>query len=371
MHHLVAKILFINCIILILCCSCSLSEEQVQQRDSYLYRAQVYYQNQKYMNALQQIEFALEIDPEYKRALISKGWTLYYLNRIEEAEEIFRNAEAMDDTDPWLQYGLGAVSYKKGIDILNRLAKVNQRINATKDPKLQEELQKKYRDVLDRYSQQKEKLFDESIEHFEKAIKTATDNIELYKMLATVYATKGPKSYPEALKHIDHYIQLLDTEYESLKTEKSAKEELRLDEDLFQKDKEEIDLMIESLTKQIEKNRKEYIDMQALAGEWSFTLTDLAIHKLTPKSSKAEHLKVRKQAQDCENRLLSIVKIAPDASIHYQNLAKLAEIQGKYFLAEKYLNYYLATYPLADPAERVNARLELEKIQEKMKSSHK
>ena len=64
MQHIIAKILLISCIIL--CCSCSLSQQQIQQRDDYLYRAQIYYQNQKYMNALQQIEFALEIDPEYK-----------------------------------------------------------------------------------------------------------------------------------------------------------------------------------------------------------------------------------------------------------------------------------------------------------------
>ena len=80
----------------------------------------------------------------------------------------------------------------------------------------------------------------------------------------------------------------------------------------------------------MEKNRKEFVEVQSIAGEWSFLLTDLAIHKLNQKSSKAEHLKVKKQAQDCENRLLSIVKIAPEASIHYQNLAKLPRIQGKY-----------------------------------------
>ncbi|HRU51990.1 MAG TPA: hypothetical protein P5543_07355 [Planctomycetota bacterium] len=361
-------ILFSICLLLI---SCSLTPEQVQQRDSYLYRAQVYYRNKKYYNSLQQIEYALEIDRECKRALIAKGWCYYYLDQNEDAERVFLDTLKLDDTDPWLQYGLGVVEYKKGVNINKKIDDIYFRIQEAGSPEAQQRIEKKYSELVAQYTAQKDKCFDKSIQYLSSSLKTNADNIELYKMLATVYATKGVNEFPTALEHADRYINLLDLEHKSLVKDRKEKEEQRANEDILQYDKETLDILIEQIKLQIENNRQEYSIMQSMAAEWNYILAVTNNQNITEKNKTKQKKLVVNYAKDAEKRLLAILEIFPEKSNNYINLARLARLQDNPELAVKYLQYYLAKYPLVDPKKRVDARLELEQIQDEMSFQHK
>ena len=166
---------------------CGLNQEQIRARDEYLYRAQVYYRNQKFFNALQQINYALAIDPEIKRALVSKGWTLYYLHKYEDARETFIKVEAMDDTDPWVKYGLGAVAFKRGLNISSKVVQFEKKIAA--NPKIKEE----FAEPLARKRKEMQLYFTRSLKYFEQALINAPGNYNLHKMIAFVRGSPGQR----------------------------------------------------------------------------------------------------------------------------------------------------------------------------------
>lgn len=101
---------------------CGLTQEEIDRRNNYLERAQDYHKNKKFNNALQQVERALEIDPECKAALIAKGSALFYLGNYDVAEESYQQAYRLDNTDPWLHFGLGSIAFKRGSEIEVKMA---------------------------------------------------------------------------------------------------------------------------------------------------------------------------------------------------------------------------------------------------------
>ena len=118
-----SRIIMIFFFALFLFPGCILTNEEITQRNEYLERAQKYYRGKKYMNALQQIEKALEIDPNSKRGLVSKGWTLFYLGEIDEAEKAFMAAYDIDNADTWCHQGLAALYFKRANKVGAKLEK--------------------------------------------------------------------------------------------------------------------------------------------------------------------------------------------------------------------------------------------------------
>ncbi|HON45349.1 MAG TPA: hypothetical protein PLR86_08420, partial [Planctomycetota bacterium] len=104
---------------------------------------------------------------------------------------------------------------------------------------------------------------------------------------------------------------------------------------------------------------------------WNYILAVTNNQNITEKNKTKQKKLVVNYAKDAEKRLLAILEIFPEKSNNYINLARLARLQDNPELAVKYLQYYLAKYPLVDPKKRVDARLELEQIQDEMSFQHK
>ena len=200
--YLLLALFIISCLLV----GCGLSQEQIRARDEYLYRAQVYYRNQKFLNSLQQIECALAIEPELKRALVSKGWTLYYIHKYEDAREVFLKVESVDDTDPWVKYGLGSIDFKRGLHISGKVAEFEKKI--ANHPELKEE----FAEPLARKRQEMELYFARSLKYFEQSLVNAPGNYNLHKMIAFVRVAQGAKHYLTAIQSLDRYLNLLNKE---------------------------------------------------------------------------------------------------------------------------------------------------------------
>ncbi|NUM36027.1 MAG: tetratricopeptide repeat protein [Candidatus Brocadiae bacterium] len=355
-------------LLLLLACyiaGCGLSQSEIKQREEYLYRAEVYYTNKKYMNSLQQLEYALKLDPECKRAHLSKGWALYYLSKYEGAEESFEKAFSLDDSDPWLHYGLGAVYYKKSLDSIQKISETIKKIEAGTSPQEKESLEKKWTGTLERYAKEKELWLNKSLAHLQKAIDIAPDIIDLHKLIGLNYIARGRTSYLKAIESIDHYLSLLDTEWQSMEEVKKAKELERIKIGIKQTEKERIDIVIENLQKNMRDNRQQYYTSQATAAECFYLLSlwekEDSLRADIPPEKKHKHQKsMQLYAGKASDRLKSIIQAAPEMANHYRNLAGIAYLQGKPEEASKYLQEYLEQYPLADPQKRAQAKVQLE-----------
>jgi len=350
---------------------CGLTQDQSQKRDEYLYRAQGYYDSQKYLNALQQLELALEIDAESKPALIYKGWSLYNLKKYDEAEAAFQIAYALDDTDPLLNSGLGSVYYRKALLCSEQIAKIVPRLahfepSASKPNSAmptQAELERR----LEQEEQQKKQWLEKSLKHYKKYLEISQDNANIYKMIAIVQRTRGLEFYPNALEFIIFYLTQLDKTYEKLEKSRKATLEKQSAPDLQQKEKERLDAEMQSWKQQIAKNRQDYQEAQTWAADWLYELAGGQLRQSQEATDPQVKAKYQKQAQDyCQKaiqRLEILIKSDPESGHHYRNLAKVAILQGDFAKAIRYLQEYLEKYPLDEPKKRVEARLELEKLQ--------
>ena len=354
-------------LLLVVCClvGCGISQSDIKQREEYLYRAEVYYTNKKYMNTLQQLEYALKIDPECKRAHLSKGWTLYYLSKYDSAEESFQKAFILDDSDPWLHYGLGAVYYKKSLDSIQKIAETVKTIESGKSQQEKEALEKKWTETLDRYSKEKELWLNKSLTHLQKALGIAPDIIDLHKLIGLNYIARGRKSYLKAIESIDQYLSLLDTEWQSMEEVKKLKELERIKIGIKQAEKERVDLVMENLQRNMKENREQYQTTQATAAECFYLLSlwekeDSLRPGIAPENMQKHQNTMQIYAEKASKRLKIIIQIAPEMANHYRNLAGIAYLQGKPEEANKYLQEYLEQYPLADPKKRAQAKVQLE-----------
>lgn len=342
---------------------CGLTPSQIKDRDAYLYRAHVYFANKKYPNALQQITLALDIDPECKRALISKGWTLYYLGKLDDAHISFKRAYEADNSDPWVQHGLGSVCFKYGARAGEKHAKLVRYLQQKPDKK------KKYQADVLRYKKEKDLWLAKSLKHYKNSLSITPENYELHKLISYVYAAQGFDTYSLAISHIDKYIKLVSEERKGLELLLKKKKKERLKPDISQKDKKYIDIVIVTLEKQIKKNKAKLITVQETAGNLSYQLATLERARAKESSDKAEkedHMKrMIAHATDAANRVKMIITLSPASADHYRNLANISKLLGKYAESAKYLQEYLKRYPLAPAKDRVNAKMEIEKLKKR------
>ena len=356
-------ILFLICLSLT---GCELSQLDIKRRNEYLLRAQVYYRNQKYMNALSQINFALDIDSDYKNALISKGWTLYYLKKYEESQEIFEKVLEVDDTDPWLHYGLGSLYYKFATLANAKVDKTRKLLLKSKYIKDRKAFEKD----LKRYIKEKSMWIEKSLKHLKKSSDIDSKNITLYKLIAVVYESKGIKFYKTAIDFGDKYLKYLDKNLKVIKEYKVKNEEERLVPGLKKKKHEVLDRIIQDLEKQIDNNRKQYRIVQSLIAEWYYELAGIEYKKIEDLDKDSKKIKTCQQKLDqytyeATKRIKLILKSAPHLANYYRNLAEIAKLKKKYKLATNYLKKYIKNYPLADPKTRVEVKMELKELQSK------
>lgn len=351
--------------IIVFLSGCGLSQTDIKQREEYLYRAEAYYTSKKYMNALQQLEYALKIDPECKRAYLSRGWTYYYLGKYDSAEETFQKASILDDSDPWLHYGMGAVYYKKSLDSIQNIAETINKIESGKSIQEKESLEKKWISTLDRYAKEKELFLRKSLDHLQKALEISPDIIDLHKLIGLNYIARGRNSYLKAIECLDRYLSLLDTEHQSMDELKKNKEAERLKIGIKQTEKERLDLLLENLEKNKNENRQQYQSALSTVAECFYLLSlwekeESLRTGVSPEAIQKHQKNMQFYAEKASVRLKMIIQIAPEMADHYRNLAGISFLQGKTEEASKYLQEYLDQYPLADPKKRAQAKVQLE-----------
>lgn len=374
-HFLKKYTIYINIFqiiaIYLLCCSlwgCGLSQEQITQREEYMHRAQQYYLNKHYRHSLQQSELALEIDPVCKRAILSKGWNLFFLKKYEDAEQTFLQAQKLDDSDPWMHYGLGAVYYKNA---MKSGVRIETALKQFAESDVTEDDVEEWDQRLAGERNQKEQWLDKSKHHLSKALSIVVDNSDLYKMLAMTYAARGNTQYLQAIDYMDKYIVLLEKEFLGYQDLKKKPEQERKTLDISAEKKESLDNSLEYINKKIEDNRKNFKIAQTISADWCYQLAIQAradFNSATDPKVKAQyHKQMSKYANDAVERLELLLKSAPEMSAHYRNLSKITALLGQYQEAIHYLKEYLEKYPLADPKERVAVRLELQDLEQKIK----
>lgn len=349
---------------------CGLNHEQLQERDQYLYRAQLYYRNKKYYNSLQQLELALKIDPQCKQALVSKGWTLFFLARYEEAKDLFEKVLHVDNSDPWSNYGLGSVAFKKAgqtEENLNRQLQAMDKLLAQENGKDSEEQKNNLRTDIDKLQKERDIWYERSLRHFQDAQRITPDNYDLYKMMASVYGARGMEYFTQAIENLDKFIACMNKNHTSLEKELRLKEQERMKPALSQKEKEHLDLVIDGLREETTQNRKEYRIAQGMASDLEFQIAYRASQQLqeaVSEDDKRQHaMTMRQYAAKAKRRVELIIESSPELANQYRNLASIARLEGNYDLAAKYLQEYLKRHPLADPKARVEAKVELEKLQ--------
>jgi tetratricopeptide (TPR) repeat protein len=350
---------------------CGLSQEQTRERDEYLYRAQLYFRNNKYPNSLQQLEAALKIDPECKKAQVSKGWTLFFLGRYEEAKDLFEHVLMVDNSDPWSNYGLGSVAFKKAGQTENNLKKLQQGMTmqtaATPDSK-SEEAKVALRSDIERLEKERDIWYNRSIKYFQASLRVAPDNYDLYKMLAVVYGARGMHYFSQSLAYFDKFVSYMNKNYASLEKDLQEKEQARMKPALPQKEKEHLDLMIDSMRDEMAQNRKEYRIAQGMAADIEFQIAYRASRQAgeaTADQEKIEHsMTMRTYAAKAKQRTELIIKSAPELANQYRNLSSIAKLEGNYDLAAQYLQEYLKHHPLADTKLRAEAKVELERFKQ-------
>lgn len=368
-HKLYFKLLLLS--MGLLCCGflgCGLSQEKITKREEYIFRAQQYYVNQKFMSALQQCELALEIDPVCKRALIAQGWSFYYLKKYDDAENSFLSAQKLDDSDPWMNYGLGAVYYKKAMKVSKRINKILRQLANNTMP---EEDMKEWDVRLEGEQQEKQKCLDKSQLYFEKSLAISSANMDIHKMLALIEGTRGIDSYPKAIENMDKYITLLQKEFLGHQELKKKREEERAALGLSSQQKQSFDREVDNLKAKMNQNREKFQIAQNTTVDWCYRLAiqaETARDLATNAKAKAESQKqMEKYANNAIERLELLVINVPEVSENYRNLAKIATLMGYYQDGIRYLKTYLEKYPLADPRERVAARLEIQELEKRIK----
>ncbi len=357
-------VLIIFCYIYIM--GCSLNQEKIKQRDDYMERAQEYYVKGKYENALTQLNFALGIDPKYKHALVSKGWTLYFLNQFEDSEEIFQKTYKLDDTDPWLNYGLGAIYYKKSLDCSAKIADMLKKAQKVDENSTNFDVWVKQ---IETEQTQKMTWLNKSQTHFQKAIAIDTGNHGLHKMLAMTYAAKGIDEFPQAIDSMTMYIKLMDQELAAYQKDLAKVQEERAAPDIKEDKKQILDQYVVNLKDTIEDNRLNWQLAEVLMADWNYELAgrEARLREETKEpSKKAKHqAQMNKYADQASEILKKLLEVSPDLSNHYRNLAKIALLQDNPDLAIKYLQEFLDKHPLANSRARVEARMEIERILQK------
>ena len=353
---------FRYCLALLLV-GCGLNQEEVAQRNDYLYNAQKYYRGQKYYNTLQQVEKALEIDPDFKDVLILKAWTFFFMNRHEEAQAIFEQILRKDDSEPWAHYGMGAIAFKNSSKTDRKLAEVEQRfLTATDKEKSALEADRQ------RFLAEQQIWYDNSIEHFESALRVAPDNYDLYKMIAAVHGARGSQYYPKAIPYLDRLIKHKDEEFAALTSDVTAHTQERVKPGLPQTEREKLDLMVDSIRRQIEQNRKEYRIAQGMAGEMEFRLAYIAAQQGKETMDGEERQKYEEEsrsfAMSAKQRVQQMLATSPDLANQYRNLALIAKFEGNDDEAAKYLQEYLQHNTLGEPKARADAKIELERLQQ-------
>jgi tetratricopeptide (TPR) repeat protein len=71
-----------------------------------------YYNADRYQQALEAYERALQLNPTSPHLFYKKGWALFSLERYEEALEAFEQAQQLDEQYGWAYYGQGRVFFQ-------------------------------------------------------------------------------------------------------------------------------------------------------------------------------------------------------------------------------------------------------------------
>lgn len=388
---------------MIICCvfiiGCALTTEEVAKRNEYLERAQTYYRGKKYLNALQQIELALEIDPNSKRAIVSKAWTLFYLNKNDEAEKWFSKAHEMDNADVWTHQGLAAVYFKRGMNIGKRLDETLLELSSV-DLKQRQEKQQEINKTISKKRQEAELWFKKSLTHYEEAVEYADQGQDLYNMLASVHSMvalpyysdamrslilyeetgqapqenlvdvfldKGLPNYEKALNYLDKYIKFTNEELIPIDTYLEEKKAKREEIGLLEEEHTKLDRQIEFLELQRQVNRKRNRIAQGFAGDTDYKIAVLM--RKAQEYAKSDDLKskykdlFKKHILLAKNRIFDMIKDYPEMKSGARNLANIAKLEGDYKTAMKYLEEYITKNPMIRPIEKVEVREEMELLE--------
>ena len=161
---------------------------------------------------------------------------------------------------------------------------------------------------------------------------------------------------------------MLDKELGGIKQSLEQRKKERLKPDLMQKQRETLDIVIETLQNQLDGNRRQYRYAQELAGDLYYQLASEQLKKSKQidddRQRNYHRQKMVEYASQAQKRLQLILQMAPELAVHHRNMAEIAKLQGNYELAATHLQQYLERYPLTDPKERVAARLELQGLQQ-------
>ncbi len=85
---------------------------QKQDPAVYVLKGQIYFNLQKYQDALQNFDKALELAPERVDILLQAGKSLFNMARYKEASQYFRRVLAKDSQEPTANYYLGIISLR-------------------------------------------------------------------------------------------------------------------------------------------------------------------------------------------------------------------------------------------------------------------
>ena len=345
---------------------CGLSHEERLRRDDYLRRAQIYYKKGKFFNALHQIEQALNIDPEYSRALISKGWTLHYMKKYKAAEEVFAKALKIDDSNPWLHHGLGSTSYKRGTLLEIKLIQLREQVE--KNPQKKHLFAKE----IEMHKKARDQWYIKSLEHYNWVLRLQPSNYRIYRLIAMNYAARGMRYYLPAINNLKKFITFVEQDIQSIKISIQVHKRKRLDPNLKEADKEVLDATVENLKSALKNAEKEYRIAEGAAGDYYFKLALLEKDRSSdtglPLADRNQHKeKYLEYIQLATKSSKSILKTDPNMVNQYLNLKNIAKMQGNYKLVAKYIKEYLKRAPLADPKIRAKEIVELREIEAELK----
>ncbi|WP_372364723.1 tetratricopeptide repeat protein [Candidatus Uabimicrobium sp. HlEnr_7] len=383
-------------ICLIFVVGCTLTTEEVAKRNEYLERAQTYYRGKKYMNALQQIELALEIDAYSKRAIVSKAWTLFYLNKNDRAEKWFVKAHEMDNADVWTHQGLAAVYFKRGMSIGKRLDKTLLEISNV-DENQQKAKEKEINQTINKQRQEAELWFEKSLTHYQDAIDFADEGQDLYNMLASVHSMialpyysdasrslneyqetgetsrkesvgifveKGLPNYEKALGYLEKYIKFTNEELIPIEKYLADKKAQREKVGLLEDEHAKLDRQVEFFELQRQVNRKRNRIAQGFAGDTDYKIAVLMKKAEEQTQNEQESSKYRtlfkKHITLAKNRIFDMVRDFPEMKSGARNLANIAKLEGDYKTAMKYLEEYINKNPMIRPIEKVEVQEEME-----------
>lgn len=358
--------LSVYCLLLLLwLVSCGLSQEDILKREEYMNRAKDYYRKQKYPQALQQINLALVLDPSCKRCLVSQGWTYFFLKKYDNAEESFNKALKLDSSDPWCHYGAGTIAFKRANRVEARLLKLDEKIS--KNSNLAEQFAKD----IERLQKERETLYESSLKSFQNALRVASDNYNIYKMVGLVYAAKGLDYSKDAISYLDKFLRVMDDNLTTTSRDIDNREKQRLQPGLAQKDRERLDMELENLNSALTEYQQEYCRAQGLASDLIFQLayqeSQKIVNTVSPDEKQGHNEKMREYTREVKQRIQAMLKVSPNLVNQYRNLSTLAKLEGDYELAAQYLKEYIQEHPLQDAKLRAEAKLELERLKEKLR----